>query len=452
MSFDKDIEGNPFTATSLKAEQVATEEITSDTKDEDLYVRLSIPGSKKYVSVDTTLYTRQGIQQILGYDGIGYKLTTDTLVYNDNLNPAKHVFSTKPDYLYHFRFTLDPSAADNEGKLTIEVKTPKKDQTDKKGSKFVTKEQYDKDGKLTFAEVVGAFSGNNYLSWTLFENGSKYLSTSVDKAVVPPFITFKAGNYAEIENGAYYWSIANKYYAKTAEDGDVKWVANPYKGLYNYAADKCDEDAVMAESKKVYAQMANYQWSVVKNGKGSYELVNREFSDVSQSVKLYDLGNNTYYAPGLTKTEDGVTYKADTIKLVPVEGADKFVGYKNFSDKEAHELVFGLKVASGIADAFVGGLNDEGVLKLVKASDLEEEGVQKFTLEKVGKTFRLNDIESDSLVYNVYALKAGKKYLVMDESNENMVLGNMATNAYTFKATEKEGEYKMFIYKRVMRM
>ena len=437
LSFDKDIDGNPFTASTLEAKSDAP--IIDPTVDaDDLYVRLNVQGTKQYVSVDTALYTRQGIHQIKGNDGIGYKLTTDTLVYNDYNDPAKHVFSTKPAYLYDFRFTLDPAAADGEGKLTIELKTPAVDQTTAKGPKFITGATYNADGELIAGTVASSFASANYLSWTLFENGSKYLSTSDAAAVVYPVITFKAGNYAEIENGAYYWLDAKKYTKKMATDGsdDFKWVANENYGKYYVATENCNEGtASKTLAKNAYSYLASTQWAVNNTAKGTYTIVNREYSALTNAVKLYDLGNNTYAIGG----------GQDTIKLVPVTGVDKFVGYKNFTEKEAHELVFGLKVASNIADAFVGGINNKGVLKLVKASELDEEGVQRFTLEKVGQTNVLTTSATDSLVYNVYALKevGGERYL--NGANDNFVLSENPGWAYAFKTVNKD-EYQMFIY------
>ena len=438
LSFDKDIDGNPFTASTLEAKSDAP--ITDPTVNaDDLYVRLNVQGTKQYVSVDTALYTRQGIHQIKGNDGIGYKLTTDTLVYNNYHNPAKYVFSTKPAYLYDFRFTLDPAAADGEGKLTIELKTPAVDQTAAKGPKFITGATYNADGELTDGTVASQFTSANYLSWTLFENGSKYLSTSDAAAVVYPVITFKAGNYAEIENGAYYWLDAKKYAKKMATDGsgDFKWIANENYGKYYVATENCNAGtAAKVLAKNAYSYLASTQWAVNNTAKGTYTIVNREYN-VAESVKLYDLGNNTYAIGGAQ----------DTIKLVPVTGVDKFVGYKNFTEKEAHELVFGLKVASNIADAFVGGVyekNNTQYLKLIKASDLEEEGVQRFTLEKIGQTYPLSTSTTDSLVYNVYALKqvGGNKYL---NYGTDFYLG-YSKDAFAFKNTVKEGEFQILAY------
>ncbi len=440
LSFDKDIEGNPFTASALEAQ--SDDPITDPEVDpSELYVRLNVQGTKQYVSVDTTLYTRQGIHQIKGNDGIGYKLTTDTLVYNDNNDPAKHVFSTKPAYLYDFRFTLDPAAADGEGKLTVELKTPAVDQTTVKGPKFISGATYNADGELIGGTVAPLFTTSaNYLSWTLFENGSKYLSTSDAAAVVYPVITFKAGNYAEIENGAFYWLDARKNVKKEAIDGsgDFKWVANEDYGKYYVATKNCNTNyAYQTLAKNAYSYLASTQWAVDNTAKGSYSIVNREYASVSKSVKLYDLGNNTYAVGG----------SQDTIKLVPVTGVDKYVGYKNFTEAETHELVFGLKVASNIADAFVGGVfekNNTQYLKLIKASELEEEGVQKFTLEKVGQTNPLTVSATDSLVYNVYALKqvGGNKYL----NYGNDFYFGYSKEAFAFKNTSKEGEYQIFAY------
>ncbi|WP_455635631.1 DUF6383 domain-containing protein, partial [Parabacteroides sp.] len=434
LAFDKDIDGNPFTASALTAESDI--EATATTPKEDLYVRLNLQGTKKYVSVDTTLYTRQGIHTIKGDDGIGYKLTTDTLVYNERTD--KHVFSTKPAYLYDFRFTLDPAAAEGEGKLTIEVKTPKVDQTTAKGPKFIEGATYDEKGNLIGGTPKAAFEGKNFLSWTLFEDGSKYLSTSDAVARVFPIITFKAGNYAEIEDGAYYWIDARKYVKQwnTAET-EYRWIANPKKGQYYVATLGCEDDAEAEKvvSKNAYSYIASTQWAVNNTAKGAYTIENREYN-YSEDVKLYDLGNNTYAVGG----------KQDTIKLVAVKDADKFVGYKNFTEKETHELVFGLKVASGIADAFVGGVNDKGVLKLVKAEELNDE-TQTFTLEKVGQTFQLTTNENDSLVYNLYALKevGGNRYLNADGENFKLTTGG-ASYAYAFKNTVKADEYQMLVY------
>ncbi|WP_297903642.1 DUF6383 domain-containing protein [uncultured Parabacteroides sp.] len=438
LSFDKDIDGNPFTASTLEAKGATITDPAVDV--DDLYVHLNVQGTKQYVSVDTVLYTRQGIHQIKGNDGIGYKLTTDTLVYNDYNDPAKHVFSTKPAYLYDFRFTLDPAAADGEGKLTVELKTPAVDQTTAKGPKFITNAVYNKDGELIGGTVASAFTAANYLSWTLFENGSKYLSTSDASAVVYPVITFKAGNYAEIENGAYYWLDAKKYEKKMATDGsgDFKWIANENYGKYYVATENCYAGtAAQTMAKNAYSYLASTQWAVDNTAKGTYTIVNREYNGLTNTFKLYDLGNNTYAIGGAQ----------DTIKLVPVTGADKFVGYKNFTEKEVHELVFGLKVASNIADAFVGGVyekNNIQYLKLIKASDLEEDGVQKFTLEKVGQTYPLSTSTTDSLVYNVYALKqvGGDKYL---NYGTDFYLSSYK-EAFAFKNTVKEGEFQILAY------
>lgn len=76
---------------------------------------------------------------------------------------------------------------------------------------------------------------------------------------------------------------------------------------------------------------------------------------------------------------------------------------------------------------------------------MDEEGVQRFTLEKVGQTNVLTTSATDSLVYNVYALKevGGERYL--NGANDNFVLSENPGWAYAFKTVNKD-EYQMFIY------
>ena len=439
LSFASDVKDNPFTGKKLVAEGNGE------------FYKLAYYGVKAgykkdkpvYIYVDNAYYSYQSVSDN-GKTGAGYKFTTDTTVV---IAPAD---KEQKDF----------------GKLYVEganMFKVIKHIDDVTGDRFDIQIQdvpYTTDNKVFSSYKVQNANATPYVAWASFAGGPKVLSTGIYEANVRvpeyPVITLKEGTKADLNTKvAYIVTDARETIKSISRDGNEKLIANPFKGQA-FGAD-CDNNLAKRQwaNSGWYEQNLEYgegyyylpiltdgnesvatnHW-VVSGENGSYTIKNRVIEgDLTigeievENRKLYVVGENTYAIAGT----------ADTIKMVPVTNASKYVGYKHFDVLSTFRVALNV-VSEGLGDdifvvegkddatAVKSGITaDEAIMFYPEAVHVEGNGVYG----------------TDSLTVSAYRLKADNgKYFDI----EYMASAN---HAYAFLETGVESQYKMIVANKV---
>ena len=443
LSFASDVKDNPFTGKKLVAEGNGE------------FYKLAYYGVKAgykkdkpvYIYVDNAYYSYQSVSDN-GKTGAGYKFTTDTTVV---IAPAD---KEQKDF----------------GKLYVEganMFKVIKHIDDVTGDRFDIQIQdvpYTTDNKVFSSYKVQNANATPYVAWASFAGGPKVLSTGIYEANVRvpeyPVITLKEGTKANLNTKvAYIVTDARETIKSISRDDNEKLIANPFKGQAFGA--NCEENIreYVYTSANWYTQnlsqgernyllpvltdgnetVATNHW-VVSGENGVYTIANRVTEDklivgnettnaTIVNKKMYVVGENTYAIAGTS----------DTIKMVPVTNASKYVGYKHFDVLSTFRVALNV-VSEGLGDdIFVVEGKDDATA--VKSGITADESV-KFYPEAV-KLVGFGKYGTDSLTYSAYNLKADNgKYFNTE------YLSTYPSYAYLFQETGVEGQYKMIVAHR----
>ena len=443
LSFTNDVKDNPFTGKKLVAEG-----------DGEFY-KLAYYGVKSgykkdkpvYIYVDNAYYSYQSVSDN-GKTGAGYKFTTDTIVATAPANKEQKDF----------------------GKLYVEganMFKVIKHIDDVAGDRFDIQIQdvpYTTDNKTFSSYKAQNSAATPYVAWASFAGGPKVLSTGIYEANVRvpeyPVITLKEGTKANLNTKvAYIVTDARETIKSISRDGNEKLIANPFKGqafganceglIRAYArvdADWYEQNLNLNQYSYLLPVLtdgnetvATNHW-VVSGENGVYTIANRVTENklivgsetdntTIENRKLYVVGENTYAIAGT----------ADTIKMVPVTNASKYVGYKHFDVLSTFRVALNV-VSEGLGDdIFVVEGKDDATA--VKSAITADEAIMFYpeTAHVEGNGV----YGTDSLTVSAYRLKADNgKYF-------NIEYMASADHAYAFLETGVEGQYKMLVADKV---
>ncbi|WP_303143209.1 DUF6383 domain-containing protein [uncultured Parabacteroides sp.] len=420
LAFEDDVVGNVFTNANYKLQAV-------DLGSNKVAIRvlgatgLKVKDNPKAVN-DTLFIVADTIKYgaaSAGFDDLsGFKFALDTAgrvaATNSAFDATDKVTAPAGNRViesYQFQFYLNPGSAKGDS-LTVVVGGPQSTTTPQSsGSMFQAGASY-----VSYATVTGLTG--------------KLITTASTETKKLPYITFKTGTKANVEDGAYFIT-----YVKSSTKAN-----NGKDAVYNILGAAAPEKGAASE------YVASSQWSIKKNALGKYSIKNREFStDFAADNYIYTYGDNYIFGQ-------------DTIKLTPVTTTSETVGYFNYTDEELANKAVSLQFISPIGTSAYVGIKKDSTLF---ASEMEESDAPKFKLVKAATT----KFGPDELVRDAYFLieQFGYKRALGLESTTTgaqngttagvqfkMIMGEDGaathyadTIAVILRATAKEGEYQM---------
>ena len=408
-----------------------------------------------YLTADTTVWSYSSIKPFTGTDGVGYKITTDTVASeraNANAIDLVQEFarptipaagrgtSLEP---YQFTFFINPSV-EGMGQIKIQMNT-----LVKAGSK--TDNSYYKNATVSATEdyVAIADLGGKDVNYLMSSNKVNAGNVTL------PTITFAEGSAANLDTEvAYFISDARASMKQVSSDDNVRYIANKYAGKYYYV--DCDGNKVVKKTYKVGATsgavvfaytdgakselLPSTQWVAVGKD-GRYSFYNRESgANFSAKKNVYDLGNGIY------------AIGKDTVRLEKVAATGKHIGSAYYNNVDVANMAFGLGVVDPNAPTkIISPADDKGNVQ-VGLGSVAEGTAQMFKLVPLTYSYKLAEsLDADSLEYHVYLLQEryGDKYLYVGGKSSKLVSKKSEATAVRFKNTAKEGEYVVELFDNV---
>ncbi|WP_102407194.1 DUF6383 domain-containing protein [Parabacteroides bouchesdurhonensis] len=436
LAFGGDINGNLFTKYKIKAidftgsseegksagQAAASDSIMLQVIDAKKDFGTKFKTDTLFIVADTVQHKTQGAA--VWAAGAGFVFSVDSLGRHADGDPVYGTVAGTPvdtvaaagralaTYLFAIEMNTGRIAGDS---LIIRVNTP---------------------GSFNNADATSATTATvpSNVAWGyLGSAGTKVLTTSpVANEDALPYITLGAGTKADID-------VTKSYYVQV-----VKGASKDNNGKY-WASLLGQSGSAIQYVGEYSDLMPSTQWSVLKDGAGRYQLVNRDDKSVTTS-------NAFVYA-----VDGNYAINGDTVKLTAIDDAivkDKYLGYKHFTATELSTLSVKLQFVTPLGtDAYVYVASGDS---MVKAKAMDESDAMKFKLVAANGATD-NKFGANDLVRSAYLLKeqfgdqrvmgynyneAGDKVFRMMKTNQTV--GFDSTAVY-FRATKNAGEYQLVI-------